>query len=113
MAIVQEHRVKAASITLLWRLFAVLVALQVADLTTTYWGIAGGAREGNIFLRGAHLTPLALILKAFALTFFASLILGSSKRGRPTPRRLLIAESGIVAVYVAVVLNNTIVLVAR
>jgi len=104
---------KNAAIALLWRLFLLLVVLQAADLTTTYWGLAAGEREGNLFMRGVLHTPLAPIPKAVALAFLASLILGSSRRGWPAPGRLLVAASVIVMISVATVLNNLTVLIAR
>jgi hypothetical protein len=106
-------RAKTAAIGLLWRLFLLLVLLQAADLTTTYWGLAAGGREGNTFMRGVLFTPLAPVPKAVALAFFASLILGSSRRGWPAPGRLLVAASVIVMISVATVLNNLTILVAR
>ncbi len=104
---------KSRTIALLWRLFLLLVVLQAADLTTTYWGLAAGDQEGNLFMRAVLLTPLAPIPKAVALTFLASLILGSSRRGWPAPRRLLVAASVIAMISAATVLNNLTVLISR
>jgi Domain of unknown function (DUF5658) len=106
-------RAKTAAIGLLWRLFLLLVVLQAADLTTTYWGLAAGGREGNTFMRAVLFTPLAPVPKAVALAFLASLILGSSRRGWPAPGRLLVAASVIVMISAATVLNNLTILIAR
>lgn len=91
----------------MWGLFWVLAALQAVDLLTTYEFLATGkAREGNIFMKSVILTPMAPVLKAFALIFLATLIVGSLTRGRPKPRRLMITMWIIFAVYVVIVLNN-------
>ncbi len=90
----------------LWRLFWVLAGLQLLDLVTTYRVIGSGGREGNLLMRAVILTPMAPLLKAFALVFLALLILGSRARGRPAPHRLIIVSCGLVAIYVLIVMNN-------
>ena len=88
-----------------------LAFLQVVDLATTYFAIVTRvAHEGNPFLTGVLFTPDAPILKAFALVFLAILIVRSTSGGRPAPARLLIAVRVIVVLYLAIVLNNVIVL---
>ena len=95
----------------LWRHFWVLVILQAADLTTTYWAFSTGtAHEGNVILRGLELTPAAPVLKVFALVFLALLIIRSTGHGVPAPRRLLILTSTTLVAYTLVVLNNVLVL---
>jgi hypothetical protein len=97
----------------LWRLFSVLVVLQAADLTTTYYGLSAGAREGNIFLRGSHVMAVAAILKTVALGFFLLLVLRSRTLGRPTPSRLLAMASRVAVIYVAILVNNLAILLWR
>ncbi len=96
-----------------WRLFWTVAALQVVDLGTTYAVLSAGGREGNPFMRDFILTPIAPVLKAFALVFLAALIVGSSTRGRPAPDRLRVALWTILGVYVVLVLNNLSALVIR
>ena len=97
---------RATSSVALWRLFWSLAVLQVADLVTTYRILSAGGREGNILMREVVLTPMAPVLKAFALVFLATLIVGSNGRGRPAPHRLAVAMWVIFAAYVVTVLNN-------
>ena len=98
---------KSGSPRLMWGLFWALVALQAVDLLTTYEFLATGkAREGNVFMRSVILTPLAPVLKAFALVFLATLIVGSITRGRPAPHRLMVVMWAMFAAYVLIVLNN-------
>ncbi len=97
---------KSSPVVALWRLFWALAILQLFDLITTYRVMAAGGREGNVLMRNVILTPMAPLLKTLALVFLALLIIGSSTRGRPAPRRLLGAAYGLVAIYVLVVLNN-------
>lgn len=95
----------------LWTLFWLLALLQVVDLATTYFAIVTKvAHEGNAFLTGLVFTPLAPVLKAFALVFLAILIVRSTNGGRPAPARLLVAARVTVVLYLAIVLNNVIVL---
>lgn len=91
----------------LWRHFWALAVLQAADLGTTYWAFSSGAgREGNVVLRGLELTPAAPVLKVFALIFLALLIIRSTRRGVPAPRRLLILTSTTLVAYTLIVVNN-------
>lgn len=91
----------------MWGLFWALAALQAIDLLTTYEFLSTGkAREGNIFVKSVILTPIAPLLKAFALVFLATLVVRSLTYGRPAPRRLMIAMWVIFAAYVVVTLNN-------
>lgn len=91
---------------MLWKLFWGLAALQVADLVTTYFILSSGGREGNILMREVILTPMAPVLKVFALVFLATLIVGSTGRGRPAPHRLKVMMWVITSAYVVIVLNN-------
>jgi len=97
----------------LWRLFSILVVLQAADLVTTYYGLIGGAREGNIFIRGSHAMVIAAILKTVALGFFLVLILRSRISGRPEPARLLTMASRVTIMYVVILVNNLAILLWR
>ncbi len=97
----------------LWGLFWILAALQVVDLGTTYAVLSAGGREGNPFMREVILTPMAPVLKAFALVFLAALIVGSVTRGRPAPHRLRVAMWIVFGVYAVLVLNNVSILVIR
>ncbi len=91
----------------MWGLFWALAALQAVDLLTTYEFLSTGkAREGNLFMKSVILTPMAPVLKAFALVFLATLIVGSVTRGRPAPRRLMVAMWVIFAAYIVIALNN-------
>ena len=91
----------------LWRHFWALAVLQAADQATTYWAFSTGAgREGNIVLRGLELTPAAPVLKALAMIFLALLIVRSTRRGVPAPRRLLILTSTTLVAYILILLNN-------
>ena len=94
----------------LWRLFWALTALQAIDLITTYLILGRGGREGNVFMREVILTPLAPVVKGFALLFLSALILSSLSRGRPAPRRLTVVTWVILGFYVATVVNNASVL---
>jgi Domain of unknown function (DUF5658) len=78
----------------------------VLDLITTYEFLADGAREGNVFLRELILTPMAPVLKAFALVFLAILVVRSIDHGRPAPHRLRLAMWFIVGIYTLVLANN-------
>jgi hypothetical protein len=98
--------VKTGWTALLWRLFWVLAVLQAVDLVTTYKVLSSGGYEGNFFMRKVILTPMAPLLKTLALIFFALLIIGSTARGRPSPRRLTFVAYGLVALYLVIVINN-------
>jgi hypothetical protein len=102
--------VRRPSAASLWRLFAGVALLQVGDLATTYTILSAGGREGNILMRTIILTPTAPVLKATALLVLAILIVSSTGRGWPAPRRLFIATQVIFAFYTVVVLNNLAVL---
>jgi hypothetical protein len=97
----------------LWRLFSLLAVLQAADLTTTYYGLSRGAREGNILLRGSHVMTVAAILKTVALGFFLLLIVRSRSRGKPAPSRLLAMAYRVAVLYVAILVNNVAILLWR
>ena len=96
---------------LLWRLFWALAALQIVDLASTYLIITRGGREGNIFMRDVIHTPLAPVVKGFALLFLAGLIVSSRQRGRPAPHRLTMITWLILGIYVVTVLNNASILI--
>ncbi len=102
------------TITWLWRLFWLIVILQAADLLTTYLALASGhAHEGNAFVRELIATPIAPVLKGSAILFLGGLMVLSTKYGWPKPRLLFTAVGVIVLVYVGIVANNLLVLVAR
>ncbi|MCL6553137.1 MAG: DUF5658 family protein [Firmicutes bacterium] len=90
----------------LWRQFWVIAVLQVADLHTTYLVLEKGGREGNVFMKSLILTPLAPVVKALALAFFAALIVGSHRYGHPSPRRLAIAAWVVLGIYLVTIINN-------
>lgn len=104
---------KPTSSRTLWGLFWALAVLQLVDLVTTYEFLATGkGREGNVFMKSFIHTPMAPVLKAFALIFLATLIVGSMTRGRPAPHRLMVMMWVILAAYVVIALNNAYIIVS-
>ncbi|MDR7556525.1 MAG: DUF5658 family protein [Armatimonadota bacterium] len=101
-----KGRIALGSVTVLWCQFWTIALFQAADLWTTYRLLEAGGREGNPLMREVILTPMAPIVKAFALVFLAALIVRSQRYGRPSPRRLAVLGWIVLGLYAVTVVNN-------